>query len=389
VESYVSIGALLLVGLVLALSVYRARPVNPSRPVRPFWRVMDGAPVVVALIVAGVPLALFVSTQVLEGTDLLVGDAVVGKARAAVDDTRTRDVLEDCDDLRKSLLRINIVRVVPTESALDVELSLCVARLALRNIRVGYRQPFVLPARRMFDTRSARITANYPDAVFVLTLRGNRPRGMSTRRISARRIVGRFELDRESRLPTRVATVRLPLSGNARRYPVDEYGLLSYVSVYLPARAVMPQRFRGKDLVRSQLPLDIEVSANPVAGDFRWRSTMARDSFLDSITLSLDGRRSQRIKLFVGFLVLLPLLLFLAVLTVVPRPRPDDDTSAVGVLLGVAAFLLAMLPIRQFVVPQDVTSLTNVDFALGVEVAAMVASGIVLANGHRIAKRNS
>jgi hypothetical protein len=49
-----------------------------------------------------------------------------------------------------------------------------------------------------------------------------------------------------------------------------------------------------------------------------------------------------------------------------------------GLVVGVAAFLIAMLPIRTVLVPAEITGFTLVDYALGCEMATMVAATLTI-----------
>jgi hypothetical protein len=70
------------------------------------------------------------------------------------------------------------------------------------------------------------------------------------------------------------------------------------------------------------------------------------------------------------------MLLFGALLLTLPDgERPVDAT----LITGVAAFLIAMLPIREVLVPSELSGFTFVDYAIGTEMAVMVAATLVVA----------
>jgi hypothetical protein len=63
------------------------------------------------------------------------------------------------------------------------------------------------------------------------------------------------------------------------------------------------------------------------------------------------------------------------------RSAEGQPRLEAGLLAGVAAFLIAILPIRAVLVPAYLNGLTLVDYALGTEMAVMVAATIVVVAG--------
>jgi hypothetical protein len=88
-------------------------------------------------------------------------------------------------------------------------------------------------------------------------------------------------------------------------------------------------------------------------------------------------------------IVAFPLVLE-ALLVIVLFKRREEEGRRLGpeVLAGVAAVLLAILPIRQVLVPSSISVLTFVDYMLGLEMALLAAIACVVV-WHRLRERPS
>jgi hypothetical protein len=87
--------------------------------------------------------------------------------------------------------------------------------------------------------------------------------------------------------------------------------------------------------------------------------------------LTVAVARPARTELYVVAVALIPLVFALLLLAVFLR-RPRKDAGPEGIV-GVAAVLLAILPIRLVLVPSEISGLTLVDYGLGVEMAILAA----------------
>jgi hypothetical protein len=180
-----------------------------------------------------------------------------------------------------------------------------------------------------------------------------------------------------------IGAVTLPLQGDPRLYPIDRY-----------ASEINPF-FSDTCTVGVIDPLKVDVIADPGVGGFNWSVAETNGNTVPAIsetasrvhgvirtrincgggggtTLALAARRPATTRLFVLSLVAIPLLLIglLGVRLSGGTPRSVDG------LLGVTAIMLAILPIREVLVPTDISSLTLVDFALASEMA-LLATGTV------------
>jgi hypothetical protein len=87
-------------------------------------------------------------------------------------------------------------------------------------------------------------------------------------------------------------------------------------------------------------------------------------------------RRKLATRLYVISLVLTPLIIaFLVLLLVLDRfKKPEPD--GLGLILGLFAAVLTILPLRPILVPPDITTLTLLDFSLGLDMIVIVAMGV-------------
>ena len=86
--------------------------------------------------------------------------------------------------------------------------------------------------------------------------------------------------------------------------------------------------------------------------------------------LTIRLARPASTKLYVFVLAVLPLIFALLLLIVFVR-RPAGAAIRGEVIAGIAATLLAVLPIRLVLVPSELTGLTLVDYLLGLEMALL------------------
>jgi hypothetical protein len=377
VEALIGPIAIGLVALVLGVALYRSRP----RPGEGSRRL--AVPVLLALSLVGIPLWAFLSGQFVDSTDFFVPATT-----QTAEDSRVDPSPQSCDLLGEAdIAEITVTRFDPSTSSLVANVSMCLARSTLASIRRPNPKSSRGQKSRLFNVESGVIRAREPTAQFFFTLRGTLPVEYISRTVTASAISGAADPGLGMRLPTRVGAFTLRLIGRPRRYPLDQYSLDTELWLRLPRGTVMRRHKAADD--ESFIPLHIRLRVEPSARDFVWRyDSSGAGKASEAGRLAIIAQRPTKVKLFVFALILMPIVLFLAVLAVVPMPDSDDG-SAAAILLGVAAFLLAVLPIRQFVVPPDVSTLTNIDLALGTQMATMVAVAVILAHGHRSARRGS
>jgi hypothetical protein len=199
------------------------------------------------------------------------------------------------------------------------------------------------------------------------------------------------------RLEDFTTLVRLPVQGDINRYPEDWYRTSCFAEIVLPD-GLYYDPDASEEGGALTLPLNLSLSAapdtdsiihyqvvernDPVEGH---RSTEAPDQ-----EFSLLIRRDRLSRAFVWTMALTPLLLFLIAISHHRNPR-TAPSLANPFSLELAAALLAILPLRQVLVPPEVRGLTTVDFLLGTELAAFIAlvvwqNGISLWSESRVRK---
>jgi hypothetical protein len=165
-------------------------------------------------------------------------------------------------------------------------------------------------------------------------------------------------LPTQTNSPDFLGTVTVPADGDSRRYPLDTYTADVSPSIGTPA---LPDKLTS-----------IEVYADPGVSDFGWKYSN-NSSFLFLASATVEGRRPRSTDLFVLSLLAVPLVMIVLMLGQIVRKPPNSVEG----LVGVAAIMLAILPIRAVLVPGDINAPTLVDLALAFEMA-LLAGGTAL-----------
>jgi hypothetical protein len=176
---------------------------------------------------------------------------------------------------------------------------------------------------------------------------------------------------------TRLGEFVLPLAAAQQRYPFDWYagGATVAVEVEYPAKEVIEGRLQATEeyegqrfelaLVNGQqlAPFVLSASAN-----------MSTTKPVPAVRIALCWQREGVTRLYVLVIALLPLILGLLFFVVLFSSRLSAR-APVGpeLIAGVAAVLLGVLPIRTVLVPSEISTLTLLDYWLGLEMAVLVA----------------
>jgi hypothetical protein len=153
------------------------------------------------------------------------------------------------------------------------------------------------------------------------------------------------------------------------RYPFDWYatqGSLIFTTGDYPGPSVVPTTIGGED-VKHSIGVLRDADIAPL--------TLKAAVQSDGLILVLE--RPGRIRLFVIATAAIPLLLTCLLLIVLVgswretpiRRREKPNRIGIEILVGVAAILLAVLPIRAVLVPAGFVGVTLVDYGLGFEMA--------------------
>jgi hypothetical protein len=181
-----------------------------------------------------------------------------------------------------------------------------------------------------------------------------------------------------------------PTSGTARRYPLDWHAARGRLVLNIPeirpgvfagVVATPSTRERPTDRVRPDLPFTLTVLDLSNARPFTLSAHVAHPLGLTEIDLQLTRSPSSIAYVVVVVLVAFIIALLFA-LVLINSPSLARKPEA---LVGVAAVLLAILPIRAVLVPGNIGELTFVDYALAVVIAfiAMVACVAAAASASR------
>jgi hypothetical protein len=182
------------------------------------------------------------------------------------------------------------------------------------------------------------------------------------------------------RQPIPLGTLTLRLSGNAGDYPLDAYYAQGSWWLLMPNGMYLSG---SPDSIASEIPVTTSILTSPGEAELNWRSYVYYVPNGVPTSVVLQANRSFSNQLFIGVLILLPLLLFIGMLWTfrsrAARQSGDDARLPPDLLIGVGTFLLAVFPIRTVLVPSDVSRLTIVDYGLGTEMAVIVAGTLWLA----------
>jgi hypothetical protein len=168
-----------------------------------------------------------------------------------------------------------------------------------------------------------------------------------------------------------------PVTGAPRRYPLDWYAVQGHLAINIPeiARGVfagpLPEPHAA---VMPDLPFHLTVLDSPTVRPFSLSAKIAKANDGAHIDL-LMTRTASSIAYVVSVIAVAVAiaLLFTLVLFTSPRARQPEP------LVGVAAVLLAILPIRVVLVPGDITEVTFVDYGLAVVIASIALVACIAA----------
>jgi hypothetical protein len=188
--------------------------------------------------------------------------------------------------------------------------------------------------------------------------------------------LGRMWINGEHKLegPQTLRPFDLPLASDPGQYPFDSYVSSAALSLGAPegpreARYVYctSQFCSGAVPARFQIFKEPSLAGFAVAVGTRAARFHNRDR---QTVLTVRLARPAATKLYVMVLAILPLVFALLLLIAFVR-RPAGADIRGEVIAGIAATLLAVLPIRLVLVPSELTGLTLIDYLLGLEMAVL------------------
>jgi hypothetical protein len=162
--------------------------------------------------------------------------------------------------------------------------------------------------------------------------------------------------------------VTLPLTAVPRRYPFDWYALQGAGAVVLRDEHLHYKH--APESLLPTIPIKIHLYASPSLSPLALEAAVNAEP--EDFEVDLTLRRSRATQWYVGVIASIPLLLALLLVVVLWQPGARTDIG-VETIAGVAAALLAVLPIRLVLVPALASELTLVDYWLGFEMAVLAA----------------
>jgi hypothetical protein len=186
-----------------------------------------------------------------------------------------------------------------------------------------------------------------------------------------------------------LGTLSLPVASAPERYPLDWYAINGQFSIYFPRADVGVPRppENGRSVPEPLLPADVTVATDPEISPLTLHASTAASSVYGNGSGLVNLRLVRPLKTwgFVFVVSVIPFILSVLLLVVLRSQAPTTKRwLRPEAFLGIAAVLLAVLPIRLVLVPSDVSSLTFVDYLLGFEMAflvAVVCSALALGRG--------
>jgi hypothetical protein len=165
----------------------------------------------------------------------------------------------------------------------------------------------------------------------------------------------------------------LPALGHPRGYPSDWYWAAAEVSLEGPVDSRTAAEADCCDTA-----LHVESGNDELS--IRLDRPAASDDYFHQLELVV--RRPDRVVLYTYALAFLPPLLLVALLAW-QLLRPDRARGAPApheMTFGLAAILLALLPLRQVLVPADIPGLTTVDAIFALEIGLLLSAALAWAH---------
>jgi hypothetical protein len=275
--------------------------------------------------------------------------------------------LDQCPSQSGAKLYLTMRNLDSTRNIAEVEIFLCVGDQALKNltlVRTGVR-----PLSKSLTTSGK--SASFLRSTFRVSYLGSIPEINFTRAVTIGSILRQVD-NLGPRRPVDLGIFGIPLVGDAANYPFDNYSMAGVWTVFVPSNM---QVAINNSVGIGWIPASIDVAAIPDAGNIAWKW-----GYIRGLGDAVEADRTYSLKSFVMLLVALPLLLFIGLLALVrsiignsPRYRFPAE-----LLVGVGAFLLAIIPIRAVLVPADFSQITVTDYILGTEMAVIVASSLMI-----------
>jgi hypothetical protein len=169
----------------------------------------------------------------------------------------------------------------------------------------------------------------------------------------------------------------LPLAGAQQRYPFDWYSgrLTVAVRAEYPTKHVSAGQLESVEAFDPQ-PFELELVNSKRVAPFVQSATADKRTTMPvtAARIGLQWQREDVTRFYVVIIALVPLILGLLFLVVLFSSHLSGR-RAIGTeaIAGIATVLLGILPIRLVLVPAEISSLTLLDYWLGLEIALLAA----------------
>lgn len=190
--------------------------------------------------------------------------------------------------------------------------------------------------------------------------------------------------------------ITIPVIGQPRAYPIDWYSALYYVTLYRTTAAQLPTELSVREFSNQGGTTSGEATGKvrgldccapavlqlvSATDDYRVTAGRVTQDDYAFLRMELDVRRPARIVWYSFELALIPALVLLSLIvfqvestrTSQNQPRPHD------IAFGFTAILLAILPLRQVLVPSAIPGLTLIDAIFGMEIILLALGAVAWA----------
>ena len=219
--------------------------------------------------------------------------------------------------------------------------------------------------------RPSPASAGFLRSSFRVSYYGATPQTYMTRSVTVGSILGQKDPTGEIRNPVDLGVVTVPLYGNVISYPFDSYSASGDWQVFPPPGTAIS----NSEGIRLSWTPSVAVTATPDSKNLAWRVSSPQ-----SADYVIEASRIPFAKFFVCLIARLPLFLFAGLLALVWSLADDPERRRfpAELLVGVGAFLLAIIPVRTVLVPADISQITLTDYLLGAEMAVMLAGSLII-----------
>jgi hypothetical protein len=265
-----------------------------------------------------------------------------------------------CIEDRDAQLLLTASRLDPHAAILSLDAALCTPPGLLDRLVFGKKERPIL-------ARNGDLRPEFENARVAVTLTGNFPpyTGRLHGRLARLAEQSIPSPEESSRVP--IGRASLPLVGEPGSYPLDWFSFDGYYALHLPPGVRVR---RSGSLAQLLGPVEVRVLAGAGVGDLH---VMAGQRNQGQFTIRITRETSTQ--WYVLLLLAIPMLFVL--LLALGAHRIGQGAQSRDAVLGALAAALALLPIRQALVPDDIGGLTLVDWTLGTIVLLFAAVALL------------